>query len=135
MSGAVPKIVCLCLKFARSFFGCPQFGGKTVGKIHGSVAVCLRQIRRLLHQGDNPASSATIVAFGGPFLGSNAITEVDVSSAWTRIIAPFPQRNLAYIVNTMQGLFWREVGAFQRKLWQSSPHLGRSEEPERRQAA
>jgi hypothetical protein len=30
MSGAVPKIVCLCLKFARSFFGCPQFGGKTV---------------------------------------------------------------------------------------------------------
>src|ERR1700730_10264669 len=48
MSGAVPKIVCLCLKFARSFFGCPQFGGKTVGKIHGSVAVCLRQIRRLL---------------------------------------------------------------------------------------
>jgi hypothetical protein len=76
-----------------------------------------------------------MVAFGGPFLGSNAITEVDVSSAWTRIIAPFPQRNLAYIVNTMQGLFWREVGAFQRKLWQSSPHLGRSEEPERRQAA
>src|SRR6202040_3076695 len=56
MSGAVPKIVCLCLKFARSFFGCPQFGGKTVGKIHGSVAVCLRQIRRPLHQGDNPAS-------------------------------------------------------------------------------
>src|SRR5580692_6544860 len=56
MSGAVPKIVCLCLKFARSFFGCPHFGGKTVGKIHGSVAVCLRQIRRLLHQGDNPAS-------------------------------------------------------------------------------
>src|SRR3984893_19372338 len=38
-----------------------------------------------------PASSATIVASGGPFLGSNAITEVDVSSAWTRIIAPFPQ--------------------------------------------
>ena len=93
MSGAVPKIVCLCLKFARSFFGCPQFGGKTVGKIHGSVAVCLRQIRRLLHQGDNPASRVirTIVAFGGPFLGSNAITEVDVSSAWTRIIAPFPR--------------------------------------------
>jgi hypothetical protein len=24
MSGAVPKIVCLCLKFARSFFGCPN---------------------------------------------------------------------------------------------------------------
>jgi hypothetical protein len=48
MSGAVPKIVCLCLKFARSFFGCPQFGGKTVGKIHGAVAVCLCQIRRLL---------------------------------------------------------------------------------------
>ena len=56
MSGAVPKIVCLCLKFARSFLGCPQFGGKTVGKIHGSVAVCLSQICRLLHQGDNPAS-------------------------------------------------------------------------------
>jgi hypothetical protein len=27
---------------------------------------------------------------GGAFLGPNAITEVDVSSAWTRIIAPFP---------------------------------------------
>jgi hypothetical protein len=41
MSGAVPKIVCLCLKFARSFFGCPQFGGKTVGKIHGLVMAVL----------------------------------------------------------------------------------------------
>src|ERR1700730_5376121 len=37
-----------------------------------------------------PASSATIVASVGAFLGPNAITEVDVSSAWTRIIAPFP---------------------------------------------
>src|ERR1700730_15080315 len=38
-----------------------------------------------------PASSATIVTSGGPFLGPNAITEVDFSSAWTRIIAPFPR--------------------------------------------
>ena len=35
-------------------------------------------------------------------------------------LLPFLKRNLANIVNTMQGLFWREVGAFQRKLWQSS---------------
>src|ERR1700730_11944151 len=56
MSGTVPKIICVCLKFARSFLGCPQPGRKTVGKIHGSVAVCLRQIRRFLHQGDNPMS-------------------------------------------------------------------------------
>jgi hypothetical protein len=56
MSGTVPKIICVCLKFACSFFGCPQLGRKTVGKIHGSVAVCLRQIRRFLHQGDNPMS-------------------------------------------------------------------------------
>src|ERR1700737_2817309 len=43
-----------------------------------------------------PASSATIVASGGPFLGPNAITEVDVSSAWTRIISPFPQKQPHY---------------------------------------
>src|ERR1700730_18068090 len=43
-----------------------------------------------------PASSATIVASGGPFLGPNAITEVDVSSAWTRIMAPFPQKQPQY---------------------------------------
>jgi hypothetical protein len=57
----------------------------------------------------------------GAFLGSNAKTEVDVSSAWTRTIPSFPQTQPeSNIVNTMQGLFWREVGAFQRKLWQSS---------------
>jgi hypothetical protein len=36
------------------------------------------------------------------------------------LLLPFLERNLANIVNTMQGLFWQEVGAFQRKLWQSS---------------
>src|SRR4249920_351799 len=36
-----------------------------------------------------PASSATIVASGGPFLGSNAITEAGGSPVWTRIIASF----------------------------------------------
>jgi hypothetical protein len=48
-----------------------------------------------------PASSATIVALSvGAFLGPNAITEVDVSSAWTRIIAPFPlNATLADIVD------------------------------------
>jgi hypothetical protein len=40
-------------------------------------------------------------------------------------LLPFLERNLANIVNTMQGLFWQEVGAFQRKLWQSSPYLAR----------
>jgi hypothetical protein len=36
----------------------------------------------------------------GAFLGPNAITEVDVSSAWTRIIAPFPlNATLADIVD------------------------------------
>jgi hypothetical protein len=53
-SGTVPKIVCLPLKFARPFFGCPQFGGKTVGKVQSPLAVGLRQIGRFLHQGDNP---------------------------------------------------------------------------------
>src|ERR1700737_930813 len=41
-----------------------------------------------------PASSATIVASGGPFLGPNG--KIDVSSAWTRIIAPFPQKQPQY---------------------------------------
>jgi hypothetical protein len=40
-------------------------------------------------------------------------------------LLPFLERNLANIVNTMQGLFWQEVDAFQRKLWQSSPYLAR----------
>jgi hypothetical protein len=38
-----------------------------------------------------PASSATIVALDGPFLGSNATTEARVSPVWTRIIASFPE--------------------------------------------
>jgi hypothetical protein len=53
MSGTVPKVVCLCLKFAGSFFGCSQLGRKAMGDIHGSLAVCFRQIGRLLHQGND----------------------------------------------------------------------------------
>src|ERR1700681_2931446 len=36
-------------------------------------------------------------------------------------LLPFLKCNLGNIDNTMQGLFWQEVGAFQRKLWQSGP--------------
>ena len=42
MSGAVPKIICLCFKFASSFLRGSQFRRKAVRKIHGSVAVCFR---------------------------------------------------------------------------------------------
>jgi hypothetical protein len=57
MSGTVPKVIRLCLKFACSFLGCPQVARKTMREIHGSVTVCLRHISSLLHQGNDATSS------------------------------------------------------------------------------
>jgi hypothetical protein len=73
-----------------------------------------------------PASSATIVALDGPFLGSNATTEARVSPVWTRIIASFPEmQSSPGSQHNDLGPFWQELHNPLRKrifgtLWQSS---------------
>jgi hypothetical protein len=69
-----------------------------------------------------PASSATIVASGDPFLGANAITEARVSSVWTRITGPFPQAQRCQMESTQcGGLFFQESTKHARRHFPDDP--------------
>jgi hypothetical protein len=54
--GTISKVHCLCLKFARSFFGGPQLRRKLIREIHGPLAVLLCKIGSLLQQGNDSMS-------------------------------------------------------------------------------
>jgi hypothetical protein len=74
-----------------------------------------------------PASSATIVPSSvGAFFGPNAITEVDVSSAWTRIIAPFPLNAiLADIVDNDAAFYGGKSAHFSENCGEGTLPAGR----------